>query len=99
MTISSSHMLILLGGSVMGFIYSSPKREVHSLQLVKLSAEADKVSMIIESFRLEVTSGGLVQQAVQSRSQNMLLRDLSSRVLDTPKMGISQPFWVIYCSI
>lgn len=42
----------------MEFNYISPKREVHSLQFEKWSAEGDKVSMTIESFRYEVTSGG-----------------------------------------
>jgi len=48
----------------MGLIYSSPKRDVHSLQFEKMSAESDKFRVIIGSFRLEATSGGLVQRPV-----------------------------------
>lgn len=72
----------------MDFIYSSSKREFHSPQFEKLSPKGAKVAIVIESFRLEATSGGLSQYPVHSRSQSILLKDLSACVLDAPRMGI-----------
>lgn len=48
LTIFSSHTLTLPGGSVMGFIYTAPKREVPSLQFEILSVGGYTIPQLLE---------------------------------------------------